>query len=690
MTSATPLPAAPPARSRAGLPPVILTTAVALLLALHWWWGVSALIGSGVTNDEPVHLTSGYSYWRFNDYRMQPENGNLPQRWAALPLLVMHPAPSLNPAGEPGWWGESQQWLISNAFFFLSGNNTDYMVFCARAWMALWSVATGLLVFCWARRLWGDAGGLMALALYAVSPTALAQGPLVTSDMCAAFWLIAATGAWWRTTRRVTWGRLLLSSAVTGLAFVAKFSAVLLLPVFALLILWATFAAEPVVLALGGIPAARREIRRPGAKFGVLAAVLVAHGVATWAVIWTCFGWRYSAFAPGLPPAWKFYLPTNEILADPGLLTKVITGAFKLHFLPQAYLQGFAHVRYQADRGAFLLGRYSNTGWWWFFPYAFLAKSTVGELLAAAGLVLAATLRWLRPPSARDRLVRLSRDAWRLAPLLALAAVYWTFSLLTTLNIGQRHILPMYPALFIVAGALLRPGAQRWFRGAGAAFVLLSAGESLWVRPHYLAFFNVISGGPSQGWRQLVDSSLDWGQDLPALANWVRAHHRPGEPVYVSYFGSDNPAYQGLKAYELSPYYAYGRPRRWIELQPGLYCISATLLQDVYSLVAGPWTAARESVYQSLLKQMRAELASGVRKPDLEDFGQGPNYPLWELDRLRFARLTTYLRLRRPDAVINYTIFVYRLNAHEVHTAVDGSAKEFSHLLATAWAERYR
>ena len=585
-------------------------------------------------------------------------------------------------------WSLSHQWRISNLFFFLSGNNTDYMLFCARATMAFWSVATGLLVFCWARRLWGDAGGLLALAFYVVSPTTLAHGPLVTSDMCAAFWLLAATGAWWRACRELTWSSLLVSCAATGLAFVAKFSAVLLLPVFALLIIGRTFAPEPVVMAWGGATA-RRALSRPAAKFGVLAAVLVAHGIATWAIIWTFFGWRYSAFAPGLPPGWKFYLTTTQVLSVPGLLSKIIAAAFKLKVLPEAYLQGFAHVRYQAmDRGAFLLGQYSNTGWWWFFPYAFLAKSTVGELLVTAALIVAAALRWMRPLSVRARAAVLGRDARRLAPLLALGGVYWSFSLLTTLNIGQRHILPMYPALFIVTGALMRPGVHRWVRGGVAALVLLSGAESFRVRPHYLAFFNFISGGPAQGWRQLVDSSLDWGQDLPALAAWVRTHRQPGEPVYLSYFGSDNLAYQGLDAYELAPYYVYGRPRRWLELKPGLYCISATLLQDVYSPVRGPWTAGREHWYQMLLKKMRAELAAGTRSPDLIDFGEGPNKDLWDLDRLRFARLCTYLRLRRPDAVINYTIFVYRLDAREVHRAVDGSVQEFTDMLEAAWAHR--
>lgn len=675
----------PHSRRQRSLPPVLVTTIVTALLALHWWLGVSALIGTGVTNDEPVHMTSGYCYWHFDDYRMQPENGNLPQRWAALPLLTMHL--HLDPAKEPLLWHVSQQWRIANRFLFLSGNDADYMVFCSRAVMALWSVGAALLVFFWSRRLWGDAGGIFSLALYVVSPTMLAQGSLATSDMCGAFWLVAATGAWWRASREMRWTTLLVSCAATGLAFVAKFSAVLLVPVFILLIIWQVVAPQPLTAAWRLRGAAPRVIRSRLGKAGLLAGLFAANAVAAWAIIWTFFGWRYNAFSPALPVAWHFYLPTALIVGKSGLINASILAGFKWKLFPQAFIHGFAHVRFQAEqRAAFLLGRYSNTGWWWFFPYAFLVKSTVGEVLVTGALILGAAMRWGRPGV--PRLERFRDDCYRLAPLLTLGVVYGTFSLMSHLNIGQRHILPMYPLLFIMAGALMTISIDRWLRRTAVILLLLSSVESFWIRPHYLAFFNFLSGGPSQGWRQLVDSSLDWGQDLPALGKWVHAHRRPGEPVYLSYFGADNPRYEGLGwAIELSPYYTYGRPRRWVELRPGLYCISATLLQDVYSPFRGPWTKDREGYYQHLLKKMRAQLAAGTRSPYIPQFDEGPNSPLWQLDRLRFARLCTYLRLRKPDAVINYTIFVYRLSAHEVHVAVDGSAPQLARMMRKAMAK---
>src|SRR5437016_4826130 len=130
------------------------------LLAIYYILAVTATLEKCTTYDEPLHLTAGYSYWKFNDYRLQPENGNLPQRWAALPLLIEKPR--LEPASEPTLWSLSHVWLISQRFLFETGNNTDFMLATARACMALWSVATGLLVFVWSRRLWGDAAGLFS------------------------------------------------------------------------------------------------------------------------------------------------------------------------------------------------------------------------------------------------------------------------------------------------------------------------------------------------------------------------------------------------------------------------------------------------------------------------------------------------------------------------------------------------
>lgn len=655
-----------------------LVTLVTLLLAAHVWLALSATLGLGVTADETAHLTGGYSYWKFSDYRLQPENGNLPQRWAALPLLPAQPR--LEPAEQRDAWSRSNVWLVSQHFFFGSGNPIEYLLLLARTSMLTWSVATALLVFAWSRRLWGDAAGLGSLALYAFSPTLLAHAPLVTSDVCAAFWLLASAGAWWHVSRRIDARWLTVSLLAAGGAAVAKFSCVLLLPVAGVLLLWRVLAAAPLEVALIG--ASPRTISsRPG-KLGVLAVLGVAHLLAAWFVIWACFGFRFSAFADGLPPALKFFSDWNSTIPATGLGHVFFTQARQLHLLPEAYLQGFAFVLWAAqERGAFLAGEFSTRGWWWFFPYAFLVKSTLAELAAVVGLTGLAVARALRGGAAA-----LARATTRVAPLLVLGAIYAAASLTSHLNIGQRHILPLYPILFILAGALAGPAVSSWRRLIAPGLAAVAIVTALAVRPDYLAYFNPLAGGPAQGWRHLVDSSLDWGQNLPRLADWLREHRRPGEPAFVSVFGSDDIAYHGIVAEELSPYYGFGRRRRWVELQPGWYCVSATMLQDVYSPYAGPWTLEREVAYRKLLRMMRAELAQGSRSPDLGEFGHGPEELMWNLDRARFARLCLYLRIRRPEAVIGHTVFVHRLNADEVRVVVDGTMSELAAAMEAAAA----
>jgi hypothetical protein len=257
--------------------------------------------------------------------------------------------------------------------------------------------------------------------------------------------------------------------------------------------------------------------------------------------------------------------------------------------------------------------------------------------------------------------------------------VYWAFSVTSHLNIGHRHILPTYPALFIVAGLLVRPGGSRWLVAMAAALFVWNAAESARIRPHYLAYFNPIAGGPENGWRHLVDSSLDWGQDLPGLDAWLRREARPHEPVYVSYFGSGDFAYEGIHARELAPVYNFDKPRRWFDLEPGLYCLSATALQDVYGGWRGTWTLAKELQYRLLqaeLKPAPPALTPAERQKHSEK--------LYNLDRLRFARLCHYLRLRRPDAVVGYSIFIYRLDAEETRIVAHGSMTELAALMERA------
>ena len=167
---------------------------VILLLVCHATLGLSAVHQKSMTFDEGVHMTGGYSYWALNDYRLQPENGNWSQRFAGIPAwLAGHSFPTNdNPA-----WRDANVWVLCDQLIFAPDTDADALVWRSRIMMALPGAILGMLVYLWSRRLFGPWGGLLSLAVYAFSPTMLANGFLTTSDLFAALFFLAAVWALW-------------------------------------------------------------------------------------------------------------------------------------------------------------------------------------------------------------------------------------------------------------------------------------------------------------------------------------------------------------------------------------------------------------------------------------------------------------------------------------------------------------
>jgi 4-amino-4-deoxy-L-arabinose transferase-like glycosyltransferase len=645
--------------------PAFLTTLAVLLALLHAILAATATGEKSMTSDEIAHLVAGHAYNTRGDFRLQPENGNLPQRLAALPMTLAGAPP---PPTDTAAWRTADVWNHGHAFFYRQGLSTDEWLWLGRAMIALVSAATGLLVFFWSRALFGWRGGFLSLALFALCPAFLAHGALATSDVTMTFFFVASVGAWWRHLEKPGAPWAAISAVTLGLAFVAKFSCVLL----------------PPILALIGAAWAVGEARRHGWRAPLLrlARSTLGHAGATWAIIWVFYGFRFGAFAPELATDARFNHGWEWILPGMGAPGAAITALRDWHVLPEAWLYGLAFVlQFSQARGAFMAGDYSVTGWVAFFPYAFAIKTTLPLLLLLIGGAIAGGFA-----TAKKNLAALRP----LLPLAVLFAVYWATSLASHLNIGHRHILPTYPVLFIAAGWL-----GRWLDGRTpvaavcvAGLALWHAGESLRARPHYLAYFNQAAGGSENGWRHLVDSSLDWGQDLPGLRRWLDAHAR-GEKIFLSYFGTGDPAYEGIRATALPTLPEVGAPRRWHALEPGVYAVSATMLQHVYAKHRGAWTLENEKDYQ-MLRATEPELLAfqnnPARRAELLRVVPAEKWAAaWkQLESLRFARLCHYLRARPADAAVGHTIRLYRLTADELHRATAGDLREWAALIEQA------
>ena len=787
-----------------------LTSPVAAVLVLLLFWAglLASLRNKGMTYDEIGHATAGYSYWRYNDFRLDPENGNLPQRLMALPLYLSGEQFKFPPPEAPGW-RQTDVWVLGRQWFHEMGHDQTAMLFRGRAIMGLVAVVLGVLVWLWSRRLFGPAGGMLSLLLYVLSPIILANGALMTSDTIAALFFLAAIWSLWEMLHRVTPGRVGLAGLCLGGLCVAKMSAILVVPMALLLAVVRLASGKPLVVAFGR----PREMSRRGQQALVFVAAGLVQALLAWVVIWGFYGFRYGAFAETGPDRGQFLRRWEMVLGkrDPvdlvyqlalsdgqrtqmsGLLpvsatplepwarprvdafeairrdilspaqnrqvdlwlaeppsswpARVMDFARRHELLPEAYLYGYANVwRFSGARLGFLNGVTKMDGDLWFFPYAFLVKTPL-TILAIGGLALVAGIQVGR--RIRRREASAIPVSWPTLydtlPLWAVLGLYGTTILLSHLNIGHRHLLAVYPPLIVLIGA-----AGYWLADVGRAhralvFTLsgLMTGlvvEMAWRFPNYLPYFNVIAGGPAQGYRHLVDSSLDWGQDLPGVKAYVDQHPTDG-PYYLSYFGMDDPAYYAIAATRL--YSAPGQDvppplfilpampqdradavlanvqrlypayelaglvpaaNGWVQAvmlknvralhwTKGTYLISATMLQPINYVITGPqgpWNERFERMYQELGRAVGPIYGDDpqARLARLREHlpAEWENV-LTNIEAFRFARLTAFLRKREPDGNINFSILVYHLSDADIAQALQGPPPELGPDLPAAIAK---
>jgi hypothetical protein len=605
------------------------------------------------TFDELAHLTAGYSYWLTGDFRLQPESGTLAQRWAALPLLFgRYRFPSL----EEAWW-KADVFALGYHFFYDQGNDVGAMLLASRTMTAVLAVGLGLLVYAWSRRLFGPAGAVLSAALYAFCPTLLAHGRLATPDLAAALFFTASVWSLWVAFHTVSPRSVLVAALALAGLWQAKMSAVLIGPMALGLLGIRLASGRPMAVARGC------EVRSRAAQLLVLLAAGAVQAAVVVLVTWAFYRFRYAAIR--IPSPEGDPLDWADVLGGAGAFAPAIRFGRDHRLLPEAFLYGFARfLRLSPNRPAFLNGELSFVGWRWFFPYCVAVKTPLPLLALVAAGAAGAVMR-------RETL-------YGTAPLWTLLAVYWAGAIGSSFNIGQRHLLPTSPAMLVLAGGLAYWIETRG-RAAGlpiAAAVLACAVESVTTWPHYLAYFNQLAGGPRQGYRHLVDSSLDWGQDLPGLARWLERNVPSGTPMYVSYFGTGNPDYYHIKAKRLPGFFDEWRRREWYPLTGGVYAVSATMLQSVYGLAPGPWAMPYEERWQNALAGLRAVAAmsdEAERQRLMSDFLRER---FVSFEHLRFARLCAFLRRREPDDNVGYSILIYRLSDQDVREALYGPPAE--------------
>ncbi len=533
-----------------------------LIILSFYGLAISGLTRLSPTFDEQGFITRGLGYLRGENQHMRVGH---PLGLNALnaALLVADDTVHL-PTSDPSWQLPNFH-RPSELFLWEIGNDVAYVMFLARlptVWLGMLLLA---LVGRWTweitRQRWAM---LLAMALAAFDPNLLANGRLATTDFGLTVFAFLAGFLLWRFVKRPSWARAIWAGIGFGLLQNTKFTAGLFVPLFALVLVL-------FLLCWYRLTAAERPLI---SRNSPLIMLLVAYPLAAFFTLWAAYGFQIGTLPDGLP--------TMPQLAG---LTMPLS-----HHLEQLLDIG---GRLQKSTPAFLAVRYSDSGWWYYFPAAFLLKTPLPTLILLLGA--AAGLLWLG-------LQRRLAGRWlTLAALLIPPLGYFGFALTTDINLGYRHILPTLPYFFVFTAATwhwlgqettvptgsMQPEWQRY-----RPVVLLVLGlvgwlviGTLWLRPHYLAFFNELAGGPDGGWRYLVDSNLDWGQDLGRLKEWM--DENGVEQVWLSYFGEGRPSYYGINYMGLDSFpprlmNPQARPFYPHDPAPGIYAISATTLQGVH------------------------------------------------------------------------------------------------------------
>ncbi len=440
--------------------------------------------------DEAHHLYGGYMILSKKDYRANAEVPPLVKLVAALSILHLHPSlPAPNDATQ-----------VRNAFLngraFVFGNGGDRLLFPARMACMLFSLTTALLICAAARRMFGVPAALSALLLFVFDPNVLAHGTLISTDVGSACFIFAGVYAFYRFVGRPNWRWLLLAGLLAGLAMVSKFTGILIAPML-------------LVIALA------EAIRQRNAQlFGKLFAASLAILTCAWLVIWSFYGFRYAPAPAGLElsPALAPYLASLPQKGD-GVKLALIA---RFHLLPQAYIWGLANTKHtEWQYTSYFLGRVYRHGPWQYFPLAFLIKSTLPLLF----LLLLSPLAW------RSSGKRYGRE---LIFLLVPVGVYFAVVITSHFDIGARHLIPVYPFLYVIAGAGAGTMLQRRRQAIAALALVLLAWQivtTVRVAPNYMAYGNEAWGGPLQVRRYLSDANVDWGQQLKTVRQYLEQNH---------------------------------------------------------------------------------------------------------------------------------------------------------------------
>lgn len=554
--------------------------------------------------DELAHIPAGFGYVTQLDYRLNPEHPPLLKALAALSGQIFTWP---NFPTDTKYWQEdiNGQWAQGAVFLYESGNDADSIIFWSRFPLMLLALFFGWLIFSFAKKRFGNAAAILTLLFFAFSPTFLTHSRYVTTDLGAAFAFFIGLVSFIKFLEIPSRKNLIFAGIFFGTAQLIKFSLVLLIPVYAiLLVAW--------ILTLPHLN--WREKLREGIK---ISGKTIALGIIGFLLVWlvyTPFVWNY--------PQEKQFKDAELLLSSYGfrpavnLNLELIKNKFTRPF--GQYMLGVLMVNQRAAGGntAYFLGEVSSAGSRLYFPLLYLLKEPLAfHILTLIAFGFAVS----RLSLGRKRLSLERSRPWIQNHFTEFSAIififfYWAVSMKSPLNIGVRHVLPTFPFIYILVAKQITEWLRwhelsnpetwsGWLKNIYQLYIkslpkyLIIGFLFLWLilgtvtaYPNFMTYYNELAGGERNGHNIAVDSNYDWGQDLKRLAQYVEKNKI--EKIAIDYFGGGSPRYYLGDRFE--PWWSARGPAH------GWFAISATFRQGAFGKTAPGFIRKPEDSYEWL------------------------------------------------------------------------------------------
>lgn len=468
---------------------------------------------SGTCDEIAHHIPAGFSYYKKWDFRLNPSNPPLSRYIMALPLNFL----SLKATFNDKAWQEADTSVFGKKLFFeYNRSKAHTILFLSRLMMVFVGIFAGLLVYSIASKIYGNNSGLFALFLFCFTPEILAHSIFATTDISAACFMLLSVYTFWKFTRNPTAKNIFISGSALGLAQLSKYSAFILYPIFITIIIIERIAYKKI-------------LPRPFKSIILIFLISII-------IIWAGYGFRMKPFLMETTKnkekiEFVNNLGTHLPFWNEDLSKKTEYFLENVPLPLTTYTVGFLGVMRHSEEGhrMFFLGKWSNSGSPFYYLVAFLIKTPITLIL----VLLLSVLSLIKFKIKKDEL-------YLIMPIII---IFLTASM-NKLQLGLRYILPIYPLCIIFASRTITCVKNYWQKSILIILSLWLILSSLLAWPHYLSYFNEFIGGPNNGWKYLRDSNLDWGQDLPALVQYLKENGI--KEIKLFYFGEDNPAAYGI------------------------------------------------------------------------------------------------------------------------------------------------